>query len=90
MSFVISVANTLVDLKQFISAIDQISEEKGISKDKVIETIEMAMAAAYKKDYGEKGQNIRVKLDPKTGEAKFYQVMLAVDENMIYSEEEIA
>ncbi len=90
MSFVISVANTLVDLKQFISAIDQISEEKGISKEKVIETIEMAMAAAYKKDYGEKGQNIRVKLDPKTGEAKFYQVMLAVDENMIYSEEEIA
>jgi N utilization substance protein A len=80
----------LVDLKQFISAIDQIAEEKGISKEKVIETIEMAMAAAYKKDYGEKGQNIRVKLDSKTGQAKFYQVMLAVDENMIFSEEEIA
>lgn len=80
----------MVDLKQFISAIDQIAEEKGISKEKVIETIEMAMAAAYKKDYGEKGQNIRVKLDSKTGQAKFYQVMLAVDENMIFLEEEIA
>lgn len=80
----------MVDLKQFISAIDQIAEEKGIPKDKVIETIEMAMAAAYKKDYGEKGQNIRVKLDPKTGQAKFYQVMTAVDESMIFSEEEIA
>jgi len=80
----------MVDLKQFISAIDQIAEEKGISKEKVIETIEMAMAAAYKKDYGEKGQNIRVKLDSKTGQAKFYQVMLAVDESMIFSEEEIA
>lgn len=80
----------MIDLKQFISAIDQIAEEKGISKDKVIETIEMAMAAAYKKDYGEKGQNIRVKLDPKTGTAKFFQVLLAVDETMIFSEEEIA
>ncbi len=80
----------MIDLKQFISAIDQIAEEKGISKDKVIETIEMAMAAAYKKDYGEKGQNIRVKLDPKTGTAKFFQVLLAVDESMIFSDEEIA
>jgi len=79
----------MVDLKQFISAIDQIAEEKGISKEKVIETIEMAMAAAYKKDYGEKGQNIRVKLDPKTGQAKFYQVLVAVDESMIFSDEEI-
>ena len=33
-------------------------------KDKVIETIEMAIAAAYKKDYGEKGQIVRAKLDP--------------------------
>ncbi|MDP3800480.1 MAG: transcription termination factor NusA [bacterium] len=80
----------MIDLKQFISAIDQIAEEKGISKDKVMETIEMAMAAAYKKDYGEKGQNIRVKLDPKTGTAKFFQVLLAVDESMIFSEEEVA
>ncbi|MEK7564754.1 MAG: transcription termination factor NusA [Patescibacteria group bacterium] len=80
----------MIDLKQFISAIDQIAEEKGIPREKVMETIEMAMAAAYKKDYGEKGQNIRVVLDPKTGTAKFFQVLLAVDESMIFSEEEIA
>ncbi len=80
----------MIDLKQFISAIDQIAEEKGISKEKVMETIEMAMAAAYKKDYGERGQNIRVKLDEKTGTAKFFQVLLAVDESMIFSAEEIA
>ncbi len=80
----------MIDLKQFISAIDQIAEEKGISKEKVMETIEMAMAAAYKKDYGERGQNIRVKLDEKTGQAKFFQALLAVDESMIFSAEEIA
>lgn len=80
----------MVDLKQFISAIDQIAEEKNIPKDKVIETIEMALAAAYKKDYGERGQNIRVKLDQKTGEAQFFQALLVVDESMIFSEEEAA
>ena len=80
----------MVDLKQFISAIDQIAEEKGISKEKVVETIEMALAAAYKKDYGEKGQNVKVKLEEKTGQAKFFQVFLVVDENMILSEEEVA
>ena len=54
-----------------------------------METIEMAMAAAYKKDYGEKGQNIRVVLDPKTGTAKFFQVLLAVDESMIFRKKKL-
>ena len=39
-----------MDVKNFTSAIAQIAEEKGISPDKVIETIEMAIAAAYKKE----------------------------------------
>jgi len=79
-----------MDIQQFSSAIDQICEEKGVSKEKVMETIEMAIAAAYKKDYGHKGQNIRAKFDLKTGAAKMYQVRLVVDETMIKSEEEIA
>ena len=36
-----------MDTKQFISAIKQIAEEKGIPEDSVIETIEAAIAAAY-------------------------------------------
>ena len=78
-----------MDLKNFTSAITQSAEEKGISSDKVIETIEVAIAAAYKKDYGKRGQIIKAKLDPKTGEVKFWQIKLVVDEEMIYSEEEI-
>ena len=72
-----------------MSAIAQIAEERGISAEKVIETIEMAIAAAYKKEYGKKGQIIKCKLSPKTGEAKFWQVFQAVDKSMIYSEEEL-
>ena len=79
-----------MDLQQFSSAIEQICEEKGISKEKVIETIEMAIAAAYKKDYGHKGQNIRAYFDLKTGKVQMYQMKLVVDESMIKSEEEIA
>lgn len=78
-----------MDLKIFTSAISQITEEKGIPYDKVIETIETAIAAAYKKDYGKKGQIIKAKLVPETGEVKFWQVKLVVDKDMILSEEEI-
>ena len=79
----------MLDLKNFASAIAQIAEEKGIPHGKVIETIEMAIAAAYKKDYGEKGQIIKAKLDPESGAVKFWQVKQVVDESMIYSEEEL-
>ncbi len=79
-----------MDLKNFLSAIAQIAEEKGIPKEKVIETIEMAIAAAYKKDYGKKGQITKAKLDMLTGELKFWQVKQVVDKDMIYSEEELA
>ena len=78
-----------MDLKSFTSAIAQIAEERGILPEKVIETIEMAIAAAYKKEYGKKGQMIKCKLDPKSGEAEFWLVKLVVDGSMIYSEEEL-
>ena len=46
----------------------------------------MAIAAAYKKDYGKKGQNIKVKFDIKTGEIKVFQVFLVVDKDMLKEE----
>ena len=78
-----------MDIKNFTSAIAQIAEEKGISPEKVMETIEMAIAAAYKKDYGKKGQMVKAKLDSKSGEVKFWQVKQVVDQKMIYTEEEL-
>jgi len=77
-----------MDLKQFASALGQISEEKGISSEKVLETIEMALAAAYKKEYGEKGQIIRAKFNPETGEVKFSQIKIVIDESMLKPEGE--
>lgn len=78
-----------MDIKTFQQAIQQIAEEKGIQVDKVIETLEMALAAAYKKDYGKKGQIVRATFDSATGSITFRQIKIAVDESMIKSEEEI-
>lgn len=79
----------MFDLKQFTSALAQISEEKGISPEKVLETIELAIAAAYKKEYGKKGQHIKAKIDSQTGQFTLSQLKLVVEESMLRKEEEI-
>jgi len=63
----------------FAAAIDQIVSEKGISKEKVLETIEAALAAAYRKDYGERGQDIRAEFNEEDGSARVYRVMTVVE-----------
>ncbi len=78
-----------MDLKNFASAITQLAEEKEIPKKKVLEIIEAAIASAYKKEYGEKGQVIKAVMDPKTGELSFWQLKLVIDESMVLTEEEI-
>ena len=77
-----------MDKQPFISVVEQICEEKGIAKEKVLETIEMALAAAYKKDFGQKGQNIKVRFDLETGRMKVFQVKLVVDQSMLREETE--
>ncbi|MCH7828749.1 transcription termination/antitermination protein NusA [Patescibacteria group bacterium] len=78
-----------MDLKNFLLAVEIIAEEKGLPKEKVFELIEQAVAAAYKKEYGTRGQIVKAKMDPKTGKVEFWQVKQVVDEDMIYSEEEL-
>jgi len=80
---------TKVDLKNFQRALAQIAETRGISEQAIIETIEAALATAYKKDYGQKGQKIKAKFNPISGDAQFWQVKLVVDDSMLYTPEEI-
>jgi transcription termination/antitermination protein NusA len=47
----------------FMAAINLMAEEKGLPKEIIIETVEAALAAAYKKDYGDKDQEVRAQLD---------------------------
>ena len=69
----------MFDMKEFASAMKQISEEKGISAESVFETIEAAIAAAYKREYGEKGQIIKATMDPQTGVLSMTQTHYVVE-----------
>ncbi len=78
----------MLDQKQFALAINQIVEEKGISKEEIIKVIEAALAAAYKKDYGKKGQIIRVNFDIETGNIKVHQIKQVVPDDIEDATEE--
>ncbi len=77
-----------MDLKVFRSALEQLEAERGIPKQKIIETIELALAAAYKRDYGKKGQIIKAEFNAETGKTKFSQIKIVVDESMLKEDEE--
>jgi N utilization substance protein A len=64
---------------KFMAAINQICDEKGLPKDVVVSTVEAALAAAYKKDYGKRDQQVTVKIDQKTGNASVFVTKEVVD-----------
>ncbi|MFH0840740.1 MAG: transcription termination factor NusA [bacterium] len=67
-------------MSEITSAIKQICEEKNLSYEAVIATIESALAAAYRKDYGEKNQNIKVEFDPETAASKVFDIKTVVED----------
>lgn len=85
----------MLDLKTMKSALEQLEQERKIPREKIIDAIEQALAAAYKKDYGKKGQIIRATIDIENGKMEFFQVKIVVDESLVRmttedEEEEIA
>lgn len=78
----------MLDLKVLNSALTQIEEEKGIPKEKIISAIEDALASAYKKDYGKRGQIIRAKFDDKSGKVDFFRIKIVVAPEDLYDENE--
>jgi N utilization substance protein A len=68
-------------------AIKQISEEKDIPEESVIETIEAALAAAYRKDFGEKDQNVKVVFEPESGDFDVFDIKTVVEDMELPEEE---
>ncbi len=79
----------MFDLKTINSVIEQLQEEKNISKEKIIEAIEMSLATAYKKEYCRKSQQIRCSFDLSSGKVEFYQVKTVIDPEDILTEEDL-
>ncbi len=69
-----------MQLNNLISIIDEVCQEKNLSKEKVLEAIEAALATAYRKDFGSKDQNIKVKLDLKTGQIEVFDLKTIVED----------
>ncbi|MCD6471342.1 transcription termination/antitermination protein NusA [bacterium] len=69
-----------MDPKKISVLIDQICQEKKISREAVIKAIEKALAIAYRKDYGNKMQNIKVDFNLKTGLTRVYDVKTVVED----------
>ena len=78
----------MFDLKAMNAALEQLESERGVPKDKIIAAIADALAAAYKKDYGKRGQIVRATFDPHTGDVSFAQIKTVVDESMVRMDEE--
>ena len=71
----------------FIQALEDIEKEKGISKEYMLVTIEAALAAAYKRSFGQ-GQDVRVSVDREKGDvAVFRRQLVLPDEEELENEE---
>ncbi|MBP9816901.1 MAG: transcription termination/antitermination protein NusA [Candidatus Pacebacteria bacterium] len=77
----------MLDLKTIQTVLTEF-ENRGIAKETMIEAIEAAMATAYKKEYGKRGQVVRAKLDMNTGTVSFEQVKTVVDDTLVRFPEE--
>lgn len=78
----------MLDIKTLKPLIRQVAEEKGLSEQKVFEALEVAFAAAYKKEYGKKTQVIRAEINSDNGKVKFSQVKIVIDKSSVIAEEE--
>lgn len=72
----------MLDLKTIHSVLGEF-EDRGISRETMTEAIESAMATAYKKEYGKRGQVVRAMLDMNSGTVNFEQVKTIVDDTMV-------
>lgn len=75
--------NSMFDLKVIHSVLGQLEEERGIPREKIIEAIEMALATAYKKEYGKRGQIVKATFDINTGATEFFQIKIVVDDTKV-------
>jgi N utilization substance protein A len=78
----------LFDLKTLNSALDELQQERGISRDSVIDALATALAAAYRREYGKRGQIIRATFNPETGDMEFRQAKIVVDDSLVRKEGE--
>lgn len=79
----------MFDLKVINSVLTEMEEERGIPRERMIDAMEQALATAYKKEFGKRGQIITCKFDLNSGTTTFNQIKIVVDESMLKPEPEL-
>jgi N utilization substance protein A len=79
----------MFDLKVINSVLAELEQERGIPRERIIEAIEAALATAYRKEYGKKGQIVRAHFDLSVGGVVFEQIKSVVDETRVKMPEEV-
>ena len=74
-----------LDLKQMSQMVGIIAEEKGLPKETVLGVIEQAIAAAWRKDNGDRDMNVRAVLNVSTGEADVYIAREVIEDGLAYN-----
>lgn len=79
---------------EIVKSIQYICDEKGLKYEVVMEALQSALGAAYRKDFGNKQQNIQVVFDPETGDMKVWDEKEVVEdiseETLLHDQEELA
>ncbi len=74
-----------LDLKQMSAMVDIIAEEKGLPRETVLDVIEQAIAAAWRKDNGDRDMNVRAVLNTKNGEADVFVSREVIEDGLAYN-----
>ena len=74
-----------LDLKQMSTMVDIIAEEKGLPRETVLSVIEQAIAAAWRRDNGDRAMNVRASLNTTTGEADVYVAREVIEDGLAYT-----
>jgi N utilization substance protein A len=74
------------DMPNFLPAINMLAEEKNLPREIVVETVEAALAAAYKKDYTDKDQEARAELNQENGEIRLFVSKAVVADDDVENE----
>ncbi|MCE2499772.1 MAG: transcription termination/antitermination protein NusA [Dehalococcoidia bacterium] len=64
----------------FMMALNQLSAERGLRKELVLDKVEVALATAFRRDRVAGSQNLAVKLNPNTGDISIFPLLSVVEE----------
>ncbi len=77
----------MAELPNFLAAINMLADEKNLPRETVIETVEAALAAAYKRDFADRDQETLVELDQQTSQIRVFVSREVVEDDAVEHED---